>query len=96
MAADDAIRYTIAEARDRFASLVHDAEEVPAIELTRRGKPVAVLVSYGRYRQLTEARRGLWGEYLRFRERVDLAGWDFSDDVFEGLRDSSPGRDSAP
>jgi prevent-host-death family protein len=42
-------RYSIAEARDRLARLVHDAEKGIAVELTRLGKRVAVLVSMKDY-----------------------------------------------
>ena len=38
-------RYSIAEARSNLPSIVDQAEAGHEIELTRRGKPVAVLVS---------------------------------------------------
>jgi prevent-host-death family protein len=38
-------RYSIAEARSNLPSIVGQAEAGREIELTRRGKPVAVLVS---------------------------------------------------
>jgi prevent-host-death family protein len=37
-------RHSIAEARRNFLSLVHDAENGKAVEITRRGEPVAVLI----------------------------------------------------
>ncbi|MEW6280102.1 MAG: type II toxin-antitoxin system Phd/YefM family antitoxin [Candidatus Eremiobacterota bacterium] len=49
-------RYTIAEARDQLARIVHAVESEGPVEFTRRGKPVAVLVSlsdYGRSSELT-------------------------------------------
>ena len=39
-------RFSIAEARDQFTSIVRDVEKTPAVEITRRGKPVAVLLSW--------------------------------------------------
>src|SRR4051812_12210118 len=50
--ADKPAQTSIADARDRLASLVHDVEEGPAVEITRRGRPVAVLVSYHEYQRL--------------------------------------------
>ncbi len=41
----DMKRVTIAEAKQTLPALVHEAERQGAIELTRRGKPVAYLVS---------------------------------------------------
>ena len=37
--------YSIAKARDQLAELVHRAEKGAAVELTRHGKPVAVILS---------------------------------------------------
>jgi antitoxin Phd len=87
------ISYTIAEARDRFASLVHDVETTPAIALTRRGKPVAVLMSFDQYQRLSGGQPGFWEPYVKFRETFDLDQIGIGDDVFAGLRDLSPGRD---
>lgn len=38
-------RYSIAEARDRFAQIVHDAEQGKPIQITQRGKPIAIVLS---------------------------------------------------
>ena len=38
-------QYSIAEARDNFPRVVHEAETGEAVELTRRGKPVARLTT---------------------------------------------------
>lgn len=35
-------KYSITEARDNFTSVIHEAEKGTQVELTRRGKPVAV------------------------------------------------------
>ncbi len=45
-------RYTIAEARHNLAAIVHELERRAHIELTRRGEPVAVLLSMREYRRL--------------------------------------------
>ena len=62
--------YSIAEARDNLAAIVHDVEETAAVELTRRGKPVAVLLSVDEYRRLAANKRDLWDAYTEFRRRV--------------------------
>ena len=37
--------FSIAKTRDSFATLVHDLKYRPVIQVTRRGHPVAVLLS---------------------------------------------------
>ena len=86
--------YSIAEARDRFTSIVRDVEEkVAGVELTRRGKPVAVLLSVREYRRLS-GEKDFWGAYLAFREGAGLEELGIEPEVFEGLRDASPGREA--
>ena len=38
--------YSIAEARNRFTSIIRDAETSPPIEITRHGETVAVILSW--------------------------------------------------
>ena len=86
--------YSIAEARDRFTSIVRDVEEkVAGVELTRRGRPVAVLLSVREYRRLS-GEKGFWDAYVAFREGAGLQGLGIEPEVFEGLRDASPGREA--
>lgn len=54
--------YSIAEAKNQFSALVHDAEQGQAVRLTRRGKPVAVLISTEQYERLSNPRKKMeWG-----------------------------------
>ena len=85
--------YSIAEARNHFAAIVHDLRATPLIQLTRRGKPVAVLLAIEEYERLSAGRTGFWEGYEAFRDRIDLAQLDFKPAIFEGLRDRSPGRE---
>ena len=52
----DMKRVTIAEAKQTLPALVHEAERQGEIELTRRGKPVAYLLSAERHARIP--RRG--------------------------------------
>ncbi len=88
-------QYSIAEARDHFTTLVRNVEQESAIELTRRGKPVAVLLSIQEYQRLSSSRGGFWKAFTAFRNRVDLRELDIEPDIFTGLRDQSPGREMA-
>lgn len=88
-----ATRYSIAQARDRLARLVHDAEKGAAVELTRRGKPVAVLVSVSDYRRLRSSKLSFWKALEKFRREVDLKAAAVEPEVFRGVRDRSTGRE---
>jgi prevent-host-death family protein len=85
-------RYSIAEARHDLAALVHELEGRDLIELTRRGEPVAVMLSLREYRRLTVGRDRFWDAYRAFRETVDLSRLGIEPEIFE--RDPSPGREA--
>jgi antitoxin Phd len=87
--------YSIAEARDNFAAIVRAVELNSAIELTRRGEPVAVLLSIEEYRRLLAGRKKFWDAYSEFRDGVDLRRLNIEPEVIEGLRDVSPGRETS-
>ena len=86
-------RYSIAEARHNLAAIIHELERKTAIELTRRGEPVAVLLSFREYRRLASQRGKFWEAYEAFRGAVNLSGLNIEPEVFDGVRDSRPGRE---
>jgi prevent-host-death family protein len=86
--------YSIAEARNQFAAIVHDLKTTPSIQLTRRGKLVAVLLSIEEYERLVAGRTGFWENYELFRKLVDLNAVDIDPDiVFADARDPAQGRE---
>ncbi len=85
-------QYSIAAARNKLPALVHDIEKGPPVELTRRGKPVAVLLSIGEYQRLRRDKPDLWQAIRSFREETDLAELD-AEGVWVDLRDRAPGRE---
>ena len=88
-------RYSIAEARHNLAAIVHDLDRQPLVELTRRGEPVAVLLSIEAYRRLVPPAATFWEAYTSFRSAVDLAQLGIEPEVFADVRDRSPGREVA-
>ena len=93
MAKSSNSRRSIAEARDGFAGLVREAEAGHPIQITRRGKTVAVLVSAADFGTLA-ARRTSPADLMReVRVRLDREGIGMDDDPWAGLRDRGPGRD---
>jgi prevent-host-death family protein len=92
---DMARRYSIAEARHGLAAIVHGLEDGGLVELTRRGEAVAVMLSVGEYRRLVEGKRDFWEAYEEFRRRADLSRLGIvPEEIFEGVRDPSPGREA--
>jgi len=81
-------RVSVADAKNTLPALLHEAEVEP-VEITRRGKPVAVILSSAAYGRLRGKSEGLWAALDRFRETHDLEGLDAAA-AFEGVRDPSP------
>jgi prevent-host-death family protein len=89
-------RRSIAEARSSLPTLVREVEAGHAVELTRRGEPVAVLVGRREFELLVARRRGFFELYESFRREVNLVEVSIDPDtVFKGLRDEARGRDVA-
>jgi prevent-host-death family protein len=87
-------RYSIAEARDHLPRIVHEAEDAGPIELTRRGRPVAVVISMRRYEEVTGGRRPLWEVIDAWRKEHDVQALDIDpDEVWGDVRDRGAGRD---
>jgi antitoxin Phd len=85
-------QYTIAEARQDLAAIVHEAETSGPVQFTRRGRNVAVLLSQADYEQLVEGRKDFWTAYQAFMAEPGHTDVDIDPLIFH-VRDSSPGRD---
>lgn len=82
--------FSIAEAKSQFAHLVNQAESGLAVRITRRGKPVAVLMSGAEYERLSAPREGLLAFTASMRSQAAAAGIPlFDDGALGGLRDQS-------
>lgn len=87
-------RHSIAEARRNFPSLVHDAENGKAVEITRRGEPVAVLIGHHVFERLAAGRRGFSEAYREFADSVDLRELELDpEELFGDLREEASGRE---
>ena len=89
---DMAQRYSIAEARSNLPSIVDQAEAGQAVELTRRGKPVAVVVSLQEFERLQGRRPGFGDAYRAFLEEHSLGEVGLDGDFVASLRDRRGGR----
>lgn len=86
-------KVSVAEARQHFAGLIKRAQQGRAIEITRRGEPVAVLVSAAEYSAITGDRPSFVDATKQVRERLRIDSLNIGDSDFEGLREESAGRD---
>lgn len=85
-------RYSIAEARSRLPSIVNQAASGVEVELTRRGQPVAVLVSRREFDRLRGKRLHFGDAYRKFLEKHSLEGIGVEDDFATSTRDRTAGR----
>jgi prevent-host-death family protein len=86
-------RYSIAEARAHFPEIVHEAEGGQEIELTRRGKPVAVVVSLQELERLRGDRPHFVDAYRNFVRKYSIEGTGLDNDFLEAIRDKTGGRE---
>ena len=86
-------QFSISEAKNSLPTIIHYVEKGPSIELTRQGKPVAVLLSIQDYERLSRKYTGFWNALSEFRRKVEDEGVEISDSDFKGLRNLSPGRE---
>ena len=85
-------KYSIAEARSRLPSLVDEAESGIEVELTRRGQPVAVLVSRREFDRLRGTRRHFSDVYRTFVEQFSPEASGVESDFAASVRDRTTGR----
>ena len=85
-------KYSIAEARSNLPAIVDQAEAGQEIELTRRGKPVAVVVSLRELERLRSKPARFAETYKRFLKAHPLAEVGLDQDFFASARDPDSGR----
>jgi len=85
-------QYSIADARRNLPSLVDEAEAGAEVQLTRRGRAVAVVVSVEEYERLKANRVDFSEAYEAFRKQFPRDGSGLGPRYFRSLRDRGLGR----
>jgi prevent-host-death family protein len=85
-------RYSIADARISLPAIVDQAEAGERIELTRRGKPVAIVISLREYERLRAEGSCFRDAYKKFLDQYSLDEIGLGDSIASPARDRSPGR----
>ncbi|MBK7929164.1 MAG: type II toxin-antitoxin system Phd/YefM family antitoxin [Bryobacterales bacterium] len=88
-------RYSIAEARAQLPAIIDLAAAGREVELTRRGQPVAVIVSTREMQRLRDRKTGFPVAYKRFLEQFPPKGAGIDKAFARSLRDRSAGREVA-
>jgi prevent-host-death family protein len=84
--------YSIASARSRLAEIIDEVEAGEEVEIMRRGKRVAVLVSPARYARMSGHGTAFGDAYDAFMRNHDPETFGVEPDFLEGTRDRSTGR----
>lgn len=83
---------SVASAKNTLPQLIHQSEQGAHIQITRRGKPVAVLISLQEYHLLKQhQQRSFADAWAAFQSRYADIPLDAVD--LDGLRSSDTGRD---
>lgn len=85
--------FTVAEARTNLPNLLKAVEHGEQVEITRRGRPVAVVLSLSDYHRLGRTSSGFWSAYEAWRADTPPDDLGLAEDYFSNLRDRTPGRD---
>lgn len=92
--------YSIAEARNQFAALIRNAEENnQPVQVTRRGQPVAVILSAEEYERLlaNQQKRSFWAACQDWRQKWNVSELDIDpNEVWGNVREKSPAPDNDP
>jgi prevent-host-death family protein len=84
--------YSIADARSKLAEIIDDVESGEDIEIVRRGKKVAVLVSPARYARMAGEKTAFGDAYDAFMIGRDPSNFGLDPKEIEESRDRAPGR----
>lgn len=85
-------RFSVAEARAQLPHLLHAVEHGEQVEITRRGEPVAVVLSLSEFRRIAGPHGGFNEDFARWHQSAGTEDRDLPVDYFRNLRDRGPGR----
>ena len=86
-------QFSIADAKNKLTSIIRDVEEGNSLQITRHGKPIAVLLSIREYELLKTKKGDFWSKLIKFRQEMEKEKIEITDADFMDLRDSLSGRE---
>ena len=89
------LEVSVAKARNALTQLIHEAEGGKVVNITRRGKSVAVLVSREEYDRLEsqDSKRDFWQAIEDWRAQASFDWPELTPEEVDGWRDRHPGRE---
>ena len=86
---------SIADAKDQLTRLIYQAERGEPVHITRRGKPVAVLLSEDEYVRLRQGqdKRSFWELIVEMRSDPEFTPVDWTPEEVDSWRDRRPARE---
>lgn len=84
--------YSVADARAHLPEILDDVEAGNDVQLTRRGRPVALVLSPQRYETLRSGRTSFGDAYQAFLARHTGEEIGLDPGFADSLRDRGPGR----
>ena len=84
--------YSVADARAHLPDILDDVEAGKEVQLTRRGRAVALLLSPQRYDMLRGEHTNFGDAYRAFLGRHAPEEIGLEPDLFRSIRDQDPGR----
>ncbi len=84
--------YSVADARAHLPAILDDVEAGKEIELTRRGRAVAIVISPEKYEALRSEQANFGDAYRAFVSRHSLDEVGLEPDSLDSTRDRAPGR----
>ena len=81
---------SIADAKNRLPALIHQAEAGEAVTITRRGKPVAVVISFDEYERVRGAASSLMIRVDAWRKNLPDEVEGLTDTELDAVRDRAP------
>lgn len=86
-------QYSVEQAQSQLDQIMAEVEQGNTVEILRAGQRVAVLLSSQNYEQLTAPNPSFWQAVEAFRRDFNIEEEGVEADFWEGLRDTSPGRE---
>ena len=87
-------QYSVEQISVNSNKIIQEVTRGEAIQITRDGKEVAVIISPEEYEKLLNQTPNFWESIERFREEYNIETADIDpSEIFAGVRDKSPGRE---
>ena len=86
-------QYSVADTRRDLPQILREVEGGAWVQITRRGEPVAVLISLSEYRRLSGEGGSFLESYKLWEDATAAEDRAITADFFDELRERSPGRE---